>query len=65
MSSRRAEASCLLIGATYGQVKVFVDAAPVMEKPYRIGRYRVQGKHTNLVSREFVLAERSIFTTPA
>ena len=49
-----------------GEVKVFVDTAPVMEKPLaaRAG-IGWQGKHTNLVSRDFgswlFLAE--IFTT--
>ncbi|TLP43152.1 tRNA epoxyqueuosine(34) reductase QueG [Cohaesibacter sp. CAU 1516] len=37
-----------------GEIKVFVDTAPVMEKPlaYRAG-LGWQGKHTNLVSRDF------------
>jgi epoxyqueuosine reductase len=53
--------------ATYGgEVKVFVDTAPVMEKPLaaRAG-LGWQGKHTNLVSREFGswLFIGSIFTT--
>ena len=39
---------------THGEVKIFVDTAPVMEKPLaaRAG-LGWQGKHTNLVSREF------------
>jgi len=39
---------------TQGEVKIFVDTAPVMEKPLaaRAG-LGWQGKHTNLVSREF------------
>jgi epoxyqueuosine reductase len=39
---------------TGGEVKIFVDTAPVMEKPLaaRAG-LGWQGKHTNLVSREF------------
>jgi epoxyqueuosine reductase len=39
---------------TEGEVKIFVDTAPVMEKPLaaRAG-LGWQGKHTNLVSREF------------
>jgi len=37
-----------------GDVKVFVDTAPVMEKPLAEGRrLGWQGKHTNLVSRQF------------
>lgn len=43
------------IAETYGAgIKVFVDTAPVMEKPMAV-RAGVgwQGKHTNLVSREF------------
>ena len=51
---------------TQGDVKVFVDTAPVMEKPLaaRAG-IGWQGKHTNLVSREFGswLFLGSIFTT--
>ncbi|MXN66699.1 tRNA epoxyqueuosine(34) reductase QueG [Stappia sp. GBMRC 2046] len=53
-------------GCEDGEVKVFVDTAPVMEKP--LGEQAGvgwQGKHTNLVSRDlgswFFLAE--IFTT--
>lgn len=49
-----------------GEVKVFVDTAPVMEKPLaaRAG-LGWQGKHTNLVSREFGswLFIGSIFST--
>ncbi|MBS0473184.1 MAG: tRNA epoxyqueuosine(34) reductase QueG [Proteobacteria bacterium] len=47
-------------------VKVFVDTAPVMEKPLsQAGGVGWQGKHTNLVSREFGswLFLASIFTT--
>jgi epoxyqueuosine reductase len=55
------------IAKTYGaEVKVFVDTAPVMEKPlaHRAG-LGWQGKHTNLVSREFGswLFLGSVFTT--
>ncbi len=55
-----------LVAQVGGEVKVFVDTAPVMEKPLaaRAG-LGWQGKHTNLVSRElgswFFLG--SIFTT--
>ncbi len=47
-------------------VKVFVDTAPVMEKPLaQIAGVGWQGKHTNLVSREFGswLFLGSVFTT--
>ena len=51
---------------TSAEVKVFIDTAPVMEKPIaaRAG-IGWQGKHTNLVSREFGswLFLGSIFTT--
>jgi epoxyqueuosine reductase len=51
---------------TGGEVKLFVDTAPLMEKPLaeRAG-LGWQGKHTNLVSREFGswLFIGSIFTT--
>ncbi|WP_373086679.1 tRNA epoxyqueuosine(34) reductase QueG [Sneathiella sp.] len=53
--------------ATYGgDVKVFVDTAPVMEKPLAAAAgLGWQGKHTNLLSREFGswLFLGSIFTT--
>ncbi|MBX9758861.1 MAG: tRNA epoxyqueuosine(34) reductase QueG [Beijerinckiaceae bacterium] len=54
------------VDADAAQVKVFVDTAPVMEKPLaQAAGLGWQGKHTNLVSREmgswFFLA--SIFTT--
>ena len=43
-----------LISAHEGEVKVFVDTAPVMEKPIaQNAGIGWQGKHTNLVSREF------------
>jgi epoxyqueuosine reductase len=49
-----------------GDVKVFVDTAPVMEKPLAAAAgLGWQGKHTNLVSRDFGswLFLASIFTT--
>ena len=49
-----------------GEVKIFVDTAPVMEKPIAAkAGLGWQGKHTNLVSREFGswLFIGSIFTT--
>src|SRR5229473_5682305 len=43
-----------LIARAGGDAKVFVDTAPVMEKPLaQEGGLGWQGKHTNLVSREF------------
>lgn len=59
-------ASFLVSRAGGGDVKVFVDTAPVMEKPLaQAAGLGWQGKHTNLVSRKlgswFFLA--SIFTT--
>lgn len=55
-----------LVAQAGGDVKVFVDTAPVMEKPLaaRAG-LGWQGKHTNLVSREFGswLFLGAIFTT--
>ncbi len=56
-----------LVGAAAGtEVKVFVDTAPVMEKPLaQAAGLGWQGKHTNLVSREFGswLFLGAIFTT--
>ena len=55
-----------LIGQAGGDVKVFVDTAAVMEKPLaQAGGLGWQGKHTNLVSREFGswLFLGAIFTT--
>ncbi|MDP6514998.1 MAG: DUF1730 domain-containing protein, partial [Alphaproteobacteria bacterium] len=49
-----------------GEVKVFVDTAPVMEKPLaRAAGLGWQGKHTNLVSRQFGswLFLGAVFTT--
>ncbi|MBI1393214.1 MAG: tRNA epoxyqueuosine(34) reductase QueG [Alphaproteobacteria bacterium] len=52
---KRLKALARSIVATYGgEVKVFVDTAPVMEKPLgQAAGVGWQGKHTNLVSREF------------
>ena len=55
-----------LIDAAGGEVKVFVDTAPVMEKPLaQAAGLGWQGKHTNLVSRDlgswFFLG--AVFTT--
>lgn len=55
-----------LVGLTGAQIKVFVDTAPVMEKPLaQAAGLGWQGKHTNLLSRDlgswFFLG--AIFTT--
>jgi epoxyqueuosine reductase len=55
-----------LVTASRCEVKVFVDTAAVMEKPLaQAARLGWQGKHTNLVSREFGswLLLGAIFTT--
>ena len=55
-----------LVASAGGEVKVFVDTAAVMEKPLaQAARLGWQGKHTNLVSREFGswLFLGAIFTT--
>ena len=59
-------AAFLLKRAGDGDVKVFVDTAPVMEKPLaQLAGLGWQGKHTNLVSRDFGswLFLGAIFTT--
>ncbi|MEL6363222.1 MAG: tRNA epoxyqueuosine(34) reductase QueG [Pseudomonadota bacterium] len=52
---KRLKAAARRFADTYGcEVKVFVDTAPVMEKPLaEAAGVGWQGKHTNLVSREF------------
>ena len=55
-----------LIDTAGGEIKVFVDTAPVMEKPLAAAAgIGWQGKHTNLVSRDFGswLFLGAIFTT--
>lgn len=55
-----------LVAKAGGEIKVFVDTAPVMEKPLAaVAGLGWQGKHTNLVSREYGswLFLGSIFTT--
>lgn len=43
-----------MVAKTGGEVKVFVDTAPLMEKPLaHLAGLGWQGKHTNLVSRDF------------
>ncbi|WP_420412343.1 tRNA epoxyqueuosine(34) reductase QueG [Roseibium sp.] len=66
IKGRLKELASFLISRAGGDVKVFVDTAPVMEKPLgQAAGLGWQGKHTNLVSRElgswFFLG--SIFTT--
>jgi len=59
-------AAFLLKQAGDGDVKVFVDTAPIMEKPLaQLAGLGWQGKHTNLVSRDFGswLFLGAIFTT--
>jgi epoxyqueuosine reductase len=55
-----------LVATAGGEVKVFVDTAPVMEKPLaQAAGLGWQGKHTNLVSRQYGswLFLGAIFTT--
>ncbi len=66
IKGRLKELASFLVSRAGGDVKVFVDTAPVMEKPLAAAAgLGWQGKHTNLVSRElgswFFLG--SIFTT--
>ncbi len=66
IKGRLKEIASFLISRVGGDVKVFVDTAPVMEKPLaEAAGLGWQGKHTNLVSRElgswFFLG--SIFST--
>lgn len=53
MKGRLKELAGLLARDTEGDVKVFVDTAPLMEKPLaQISGLGWQGKHTNLISRD-------------
>jgi epoxyqueuosine reductase len=66
IKGRLKELASFLVSRAGGDVKVFVDTAPVMEKPLgEAAGLGWQGKHTNLVSKElgswFFLG--SIFTT--
>lgn len=66
IKGRLKELAAFLVSRAGGDVKVFVDTAPVMEKPLaEAAGLGWQGKHTNLVSRDlgswFFLG--SIFTT--
>ena len=54
VKSRLKQVGRWLIDCAGGDVKVFVDTAPVMEKPLAAAAgLGWQGKHTNLVSRQF------------
>jgi epoxyqueuosine reductase len=66
IKSRLKKLARWLVEQSGAEVKVFVDTAPVMEKPLaEASGLGWQGKHTNLVSREFGswLFLGSIFTT--
>ena len=66
IKKRLKELARWLIAQAGGDVKVFVDTAAVMEKPLAVAAgLGWQGKHTNMVSREFGswLFLGSIFTT--
>jgi epoxyqueuosine reductase len=66
IKGRLKEIAGRIVARTGGDVKMFVDTAPVMEKPLaEAAGIGWQGKHSNLVSREFGswLFLGSIFTT--
>lgn len=66
MKGRLKEVATRFASRSGAEVKVFIDTAPVMEKPLAAAAgIGWQGKHTNLVSREFGswLFLGSIFTT--
>jgi len=74
MKGRLKELAGLLARDTSEDVKVFVDTAPLMEKPLAMAAgMGWQGKHTNLVSREFgswlfigsILSAATLSPTPA
>ncbi len=68
MKGRLKDIAGRIVARAGGDVKVFVDTAPVMEKPLaEAAGIGWQGKHSNLVSREFGswLFLGSIFTTAA
>ena len=73
MKGRLKELAGLLARDTGEDVKIFVDTAPLMEKPLAMAAgLGWQGKHTNLVSREFgswlfigsILSAAELKTTP-
>jgi epoxyqueuosine reductase len=73
MKGRLKELAGLLARDTGEDVKVFVDTAPLMEKPLAMAAgLGWQGKHTNLVSRDFgswlfigsILSAASLMATP-
>lgn len=54
IKGRLKELAAEIVKRTGGEVKVFVDTAPLMEKPLAMAAgIGWQGKHTNLVSREY------------
>lgn len=66
IKGRLKEIASKIVARAGGDVKVFVDTAPVMEKPLaEAAGIGWQGKHTNLVNREFGswLFLGTIFTT--
>ncbi len=66
LKSRLKTLGSWMVATLGGEVKIFVDTAPVMEKPLAAAAgLGWQGKHTNLVSREFGswLFLGAVFTT--
>ena len=54
IKGRLKELAALITGPLQGDARVFVDTAPIMEKPLAVlAGIGWQGKHTNLVSRQF------------
>jgi epoxyqueuosine reductase len=74
MKGRLKEIAGLVARNTQADVKVFVDTAPLMEKPLaQVAGLGWQGKHTNLVSRDYgswlflgtILSAADLVSTPA
>jgi len=74
MKGRLKEVAGLIARDTGDDVKIFVDTAPLMEKPLaEAGGLGWQGKHTNLLSRDYgswlfigtILSASELETTPA